>query len=122
MVQPPYSVDQLVNYLRAVNRADRREYDKKPLTSAALVDILYEARHLYHERTNSEPFTTYDGIDLAKYQQWLFEDAALGVNDTLGGTDERNEAIRNDYNTVNAYGSFIADCLNDAYHEYMDND
>lgn len=80
---------------------------------------MYCARYLYRERTKNELFATTDGINLAKYQQWLFEDAALGVNDTLGGTDERNETIRNDYNVVNAYDSFITDCLQEAYRNYM---
>lgn len=122
MAQPPYSIDQIVNYLRAVNRADRRQYDQKPLTLTTLVDILYEARRLYYARTTGALFSANNGLGLNKYRQWLFEDAALGVNDTLGSTDERNAIIRNDYNAILYSDHEAVDCLYEAYQRYVLND
>lgn len=69
MKQPLYSVGQLVNYLRVINRAGRREYGLQPLTLEALINILYGAYDYYREAPDDhELFDAAGKLDLAKYQ------------------------------------------------------
>lgn len=110
------------NCLRVINRAGRREYGLRPLTLEALINILYGAYDYYREAPDDhELFDAAGKLDLAKYQQLLFADAALGVNDTLGGTDEQNDAIRTDYNTILYAKNRAFDSLHTAYQYYISN-